>query len=90
MWKSGDVNKNTDNKSAAREAGQSNRKKLMPMSFIRQNGGEASFSELSRYTIIHVATGKRRFTNRRPSLSYYSPLFAWDNERNEPVPNRKR
>ena len=66
----------------------SGKNKMLTMAQIRNNGGEASFSELYRYTLIHVATGKRRFTDRRPSLSYFSPLLAWDNKRNEEVPKR--
>jgi hypothetical protein len=62
----------------------------MSLTQINQNGGEASFSEIYRYTITEIGTGKRRYTDRKPSLSYYSPLIAWDNERNEAVPNRKR
>ena len=62
----------------------------MTMTQVRNNGGDASFSELHRYTIIDVATGNRRYTDRKPSLSYYSPLMAWDNERNEEVPKRAR
>lgn len=65
-------------------------KKLMTMAEIRANGGEAAFSEHARYTIIHIETGNRRYTDRKPSLSYYSPLLAWDNDRNEEVPKRAR
>ena len=65
-------------------------KKLMTMAEIRANGGEAAFSEHARYTIIDVVTGNRRYTDRKPSLSYYSHLLAWDNERNEEVPKRAR
>lgn len=65
-------------------------KKLMTMEQVRANGGDAAFSEHARYTIIDVETGNRRYTDRKPSLSYYSPLLAWDNERNEEVPKRAR
>ena len=64
--------------------------KMLKMSEIRNSGGEASFSESYKFTLIHVESGKRKYTDRKPSLSYYSPFLSWDNKNNCEVPKRKK
>ena len=46
-----------------------------------------SRSQQFRYSVS--GADKIRFTDRRPRLSYASSFSAWDNARNEAVPNAK-